>query len=118
MPKNYSRTQRVADVVHRILARVIREDFKDPRVGMITLSEVEVTPDLKLAKVYVSVLEEAKVAETIKVLNDAAGFFRSQLADSLHLRVIPKPHFIYDDSVVRATRIDRLIRESGDSEES
>jgi ribosome-binding factor A len=112
MPKNFSRTQRVADLIHRILARIIREEFKDPRVGMITLSDVEVTPDLKVAKVYVSVLEEAKVEETIKVLNDAAGFFRSQLASSISLRVIPKPRFIYDDSVVRGNRIDKLLNES------
>lgn len=108
-PRNYSRTSRVADVVQRLLANCIREQFKDPRVGMITISEVKVTPDLRLAKVYISVLEEAKRDETLKILNGAAGFFRSQLANALELRVIPKPQFIYDDSVIRGNRIEMLL---------
>lgn len=111
MPKTFSRTQRIADVIHRTLARTLREEFKDPRVGMVTLSEVEVTPDLKLAKVYFTVLQESKVQETTKILNDAAGFFRSQLAKSVSLRYVPRPLFLYDDSVVRGNRIDSLLRQ-------
>lgn len=107
--KSFSRTSRVADVVHRILANCIREEFKDPRVGMITICEVSVTPDLRLAKVYISVLEQDKKDQTLKILNEASGFFRSQLADHLRVRVTPKPQFIYDDSVVRGNRIESLL---------
>lgn len=109
MPKNFSRSQRVADAVHQCLARVIRSEFKDPRVGMITVLSVEMTPDLKHAKIYVSVLEDEKVSETIKVLNKAAGFFRAQIASNIQLRVVPNPRFIFDDSVIRENRIAQIL---------
>ncbi len=109
MPKNFSRRDRVADVVHRIVARTLREEFRDPRVGMITVSSVDVSPDMKHAKIYVTVLEDQKAAESIRILNLASGFFRSQLAASLQLRVIPKPQFVFDASVVRGNRITSLL---------
>lgn len=109
MPKSFSRSQRVADAVHQCLARVIRTEFKDPRVGMVTVLNVEMTPDLKHAKIYVSVLEDEKVSETINILNKAAGFFRSQIANSIQLRVVPTPRFIFDDSVHRGNRIEQLL---------
>lgn len=109
MPKSFSRSQRVADAVHQCLARVIRSEFKDPRVGMITVLNVEMTPDLKHAKIYVSVLEDEKVSETIKVLNKAAGFFRAQIANNIQLRVVPNPRFIFDDSVIRGNRIAQIL---------
>lgn len=109
MPKSFSRTERVADAVHQCVARVIRSEFKDPRVGMITVLQVVVTPDLKHAKIYVSVLEDEKISETIKILNKAAGFFRSQIAGSIQLRVVPMPHFIFDDSVIRGNRIEQIL---------
>jgi ribosome-binding factor A len=107
--KSFSRTARVADLIHRLLAGIIRNDFKDPRVGMITVSSVIVTPDLKHAKIYVTVLEIEKVPETLKILNDASGFFRSSLAKELELRVIPKPFFVFDDSVIRGNRISSIL---------
>ncbi len=109
MPKSFSRTERVADAVHQCVARVIRSDFKDPRVGMITVLQVAVTPDLKHAKIYVSVLEDKKISETIKILNNAAGFFRTQIANNIQLRVVPMPHFIFDDSVIRGNRMERIL---------
>lgn len=110
MPKNVNRTGRVAEAVHRLLARCIREEFKDPRVGMITITSVDVSPDLKYAKVYVTVLEDEKRAETIEILNQANGFFRSQLAKALpSARVIPKPHFIFDDSILKGNRIQSIL---------
>lgn len=109
MPKNFSRAARVADLIHRLLAGIIQNDFKDPRVGMITVSSVEVTPDLKHAKIYVTVLEAEKVVETLKILNAASGFFRSTLAKELKLRVVPQPFFIFDDSVIRGNRISSIL---------
>ena len=109
MPKNYSRTDKVGDLVHRIMARIIREEFKDPRIGMVTVVDVKVSPDLRHAKVYVTVLELEKVEKTLLVLNEASGFFRSQLAKVLDLRIIPKPVFIFDDSVIRGNHIASLI---------
>lgn len=113
MPKNFSRTHRMSDLIHRTLARIIREEFKDPRVGMITVSEVEVSADLKYAKVYITVLEEAKIEETLKVLNQASGFFRSHLARLLKCRVTPKPEFVFDDSVIRGIRITSILESEG-----
>lgn len=109
MPKNFSRTDRVADAIHQCLARVIRSDFKDPRVGMITVLDVKVTPDLKHAKIYISVLEDEKITQTIEVLNKATGFFRSQIAAAVQLRVVPSPRFVFDDSVIRGNRIAQLL---------
>ncbi len=109
MPKSFSRSQRVADAVHQCLARAIRTEFKDPRVGMITVLSVEITPDLKQAKIYVSVLEDEKTAETLRILNKAVGFFRAQIANHIQLRVVPNPRFIFDDSVIRGNRIERIL---------
>jgi ribosome-binding factor A len=109
MPKSFSRTTRVAEVSQRIIARAIREEFKDPRVGLITISSVVISPDLRHAKVYVTILPEEKIEETLKILNAASGFFRSKLAEQLSLRVVPKPHFVYDDSVIRGNRIVALL---------
>ena len=109
MPRNFSRAERVADLVHRNLARLLQGEFKDPRIGMVTVSGVQVSADLKHAKIYVTVLEEAKREETLRILNDASGFFRSSLASSVQLRVVPKPLFIFDDSVVRGNRINSIL---------
>lgn len=109
MPKSFSRSQRVADAVHQCLARIIRSEFKDPRVGMITVLNVEMTPDLKHAKIYISVLEDEKVSETVKVLNKAAGFFRAQIAKAIQLRIVPDVRFVFDDTIIRGNRITQLL---------
>ena len=108
-PKGFSRADRVGDAIHRAIAGIIRTEFTDPRVGLITISHVRITPDLKNARIYVTVLEEDKIAITLKILNDAQGFFRHQLADAVHLRVVPKVEFIFDESVIRGTRIETLL---------
>lgn len=114
MPKEFSRTGRVADVLQRELAQIIQKEMRDPRVGMITISEVRVTKDLAQAKVFVSILDdnEDKVKQVMKALNDAAGFLRSQLAGKLTLRTTPKLFFTYDDSLIRGNRLHKLIDEA------
>ena len=111
MPKNFNRADRVADVIQRLIARLLQEEFGDPRIGMVTITKVNVSPDLKQAKIYVTVLEEAKAKETIAILNHAAGFFRGHLARDLNLRVTPKPTFIYDETIIRANRINSILEE-------
>jgi len=106
---NVSRNKRVEDVIHKAIASAIRQDFKDPRVGMVTVMSVTLTKDLKSARIYVSVLEEEKVTETIAILNKGVGFFRSCLASALRLRVVPRLQFVYDESVVRGSRMETLI---------
>lgn len=107
--RGYDRMDRIADLMHRSIAKLLREEFKDPRVQFVTVAFVKVSRDLAHAKVYITVLDEQKTNETIKILNAAAGFFRSQLARMMSLRVVPKPQFIFDESILRGSKILSLI---------
>lgn len=117
MPKVYSRTQRVGDMIQREVAQLIQCDIKDPRVGMVTVLAVDVSRDLSHAKVYISTLgEEAEGHEVVKVLNHAAGFLRCQLANNVKLRITPQLHFIYDNSITRGRKLTDLIDLALDSD--
>jgi ribosome-binding factor A len=110
MPKDYPRSRRIAEQVQRELADIIRLELKDPRVGLITITDVEVTPDHKLAKVYFTLLgEESRIEEATSGLQHAAGFLRSQLAHRFEMRTVPQLAFIYDASVERGARLSQLI---------
>lgn len=112
------RMQRVSDLMHRSIAKLLREEFKDPRIGMVTISSVEVSRDLAHAKVYITVLQESKIKETIDILNEASGFFRGHLARTLNLRLVPKPRFIFDESVMRGSHIESLLASVHDKNRS
>ncbi len=108
----YSRTQRVADQIQRELATLIQLEMKDPRLGMVTVSAVELSRDMSYAEVYVTVLEQADSAEvelTLKILSGAAGFLRTRLAKRVQLRAVPHLRFHYDESVARGQRLSALI---------
>lgn len=110
MAKNSSRVARIGDQIQKDLAELIRTQVKDPRVGMITLTGVEVTSDYRHAKVFFTALGEAEAAERARIgLERASGFLRSQLAGGLQLRVVPELHFVHDESVVRGIELSRLI---------
>jgi len=110
MPRDFPRSRRIAGQVQRELSDVIRLELKDPRVGMITLTDVEVTPDNAHARVYFTLLGEAsRIDEATAGLQHAAGYLRSQLAHRLKLRVVPQLHFEYDASVERGIRVSQLI---------
>ncbi len=109
MAKNYSRIQRIADLIQTALAEILQKQAKDLRFGFITVTEVTVAPNLSFAKVYVSVLEEEKAVEAVAALNKAAKYLRYELANAVELRITPQLKFIYDDSVVRGSRISSLI---------
>jgi len=110
MPKDFPRSRRIAEQVQRELSDIIRLELKDPRVGMITLTDVEVTPDNAHARVYFTLLGEAsRIDEATAGLQHAAGYLRSQLAHRLKLRVVPQLHFEYDASVERGIRVSQLI---------
>jgi len=113
MPKDFSRSRRIAEQIQRELADLVRLELKDPRVGMITLTDVEVTQDYEHAKVFFTSLGDAtQAAAAVKGLQHAAGFLRSQLAHRLLLRTIPQLHFVYDTSVERGVRLAHLIDEA------
>ena len=99
---------RVADQIQRDLAELIRE-LKDPRLGMATITQIEVTPDYAHAKVYFSVLV-GDPAETGVALNEAAGFLRNGLFKRLSIHTVPTLHFHFDHSTERAAEITALIQ--------
>lgn len=108
MPKDFARTDRVAEQIQRELAELIRLEVKDPRVRMVTLTAVEVTADYSHAKVYYTTLDGAN-SKVQQGLERASGFLRSQLAHAMKLRVIPQLHFVYDISVERGAHLSQLI---------
>lgn len=113
MPKDYPRSRRIAEQIQRELAEIIRLELKDPRVGMITLTDVEVTPDCEHAKVFFTRLGDAAENQDVtRALAHAAGFLRSELAHRMRLRVVPQLQFAYDESVERGVRLSNLIDEA------
>ncbi len=113
MAKDPSRLGRIADQIQRDLADLIRNELKDPRVGMITLTGVEVSNDYRHAKIFFTTLGGPEaVSQTQQGLQRASGFLRSQLAGSLKLRIVPELHFVHDESVERGVRLSKLIDEA------
>ena len=111
MPKDYSRTDRVAEQIQRELAELLRLQVKDPRVRMITLTGVDVTKDYAHANVFYTTLEgESKAMQ--EGLEHASGFLRSQLAHVMKLRITPQLHFVYDASVERGAHLSQLIEQA------
>ena len=106
------RMRRVDEAVRSVLSDAITKDLKDPRVGFVTVTGVKTSPDLRHARVYVSVLgdEEAREA-TLQGLASAHGFLQSRLASELSLKHTPALEFEYDDSVDRGMRINQLLQE-------
>ena len=110
MPRDHPRARRIAEQIQRELADLIRLELKDPRVGMVTLTEVEVSRDLSHAKVYFTLLGDAeRVAEAGAGLGHAAGYLRSELSHRLQLRTVPELHFAHDASVENGMRLSQLI---------
>ena len=117
MPKEFSRTDRIADFLKRELAQLIRFEVKDPRLGMVNITDVEVSRDIAHAKVFFTVVgasldtqaNEAECQKAADVLNRAAGFLRKQLAAANTLRTTPQLHFFYDKSVIQGGQLAALI---------
>ena len=124
MPRDFKRAERVAGTLRRELAQLIQMEVKDPEVGFIGLSDVEVTRDLAHAKVFVTVFEHEKAEGSIKALNKAAGYLRRRLGQEMRIRAVPELQFVHDSSVETGRRMDDLIEaalaadrhDSGDSD--
>ena len=111
MPKKSSKPNRsfqIADQIQRDLTELIARELKDPRVGMVTISAVEVTPDYAHAKVFFSILV-GDAQETEEALNLAAGFLRNGLFKRLHIHTVPTLHFHFDRTTERAADLNALI---------
>ena len=119
MAKEYSRTQRVADYLQRELAGLIQHEVRDPRVGMVSITGVNVSRDLGHAKVYFTALdcESAEdAADSTEALNRAAGFLRSQLSRDSSMRSVPQLRFYFDTSVGRGRELEDLIQRAADAD--
>ncbi|MCK5903297.1 MAG: 30S ribosome-binding factor RbfA [Cocleimonas sp.] len=109
MPYDYSRTDRIGEQIKRELALLIRNEIKDPRVGMVSILDVEVTKDLNQAKVYFDTLQQDNHETCEQGLNRASGFLRRALSRSIELRNTPALIFIYDDTEQKANDLSVII---------
>lgn len=111
--RGFSRSDRVVEQIRRELAELIRLELKDPRVGMVSLTAVEITPDYAHAKIfYTSLADAAQRAEIERGLKRSAGFLRRELGKRVRIHHTPELHFVYDASVERGTELSRLIDEA------
>jgi ribosome-binding factor A len=125
------RMRRVDEAIRQVLGDAVAGDLKDPRVGFVTVTDVRTSPDLRQARVYVSVLganggasDETEREATLDGLRSGHGFLQARIARELHLKRTPTLEFIYDDTTDRALRVEELIASSptsspeGEGEES
>lgn len=111
MASEFSRSRRVGEQIRRILAQLLQDEIHDPRIGMVTLTAVEVSRDLSHAKIFFTVLDDDADAasKTRDALSHASGFLRRALGRQIKLRLTPELHFEYDRSVERGRRLTSLI---------
>jgi ribosome-binding factor A len=110
--KNFSRSDRISEQIRRDLAEIIRGELKDPRVGMISLTAIELTPDYAHAKVFFTTLDISHLPEIQSGLARAAGFLRRELGRRIRIHTLPELHFIHDDSLERGASLSKLIDEA------
>ena len=104
------RLRRVDEAIRQVLSDSVTQDLKDPRVGFVTVTAVRTSPDLRHARVYVSVLgDEAQRTGSLEGLRSAHGFLQRQVATELRLKHTPTLQFVYDETVERAQRLTDLI---------
>ncbi|MGB0895247.1 MAG: 30S ribosome-binding factor RbfA [Parashewanella sp.] len=113
MAKEFSRTRRIGQQLQQELAVVVQRDMKDPRIGMVTVNDVEVSRDLSFARVFVTFFDEdqEQVEMKIAALTKASGYIRSLVAGRMKLRVMPELKFVYDSSLVEGMRMSNLVTE-------
>ena len=106
------RSERLAEQIREEVGMIIAGEIEDPRVGLATVTEARLSPDLRYAKIYISVVgSEAEVKESLAALNHAARFVRRQLAATLRMKYTPELHFVYDEATATAARIEELLSE-------
>ncbi len=105
--------RRVNEAVREVLSARLAEGLKDPRIGFVTVTSVDTSPDLRYARVYVSVLgSEAQRSDSLEGLAASHGFLQARVNDELHMKRTPRLEFVYDDSVERGMRISELIEKA------
>ena len=119
MAREFSRTERVADYLQRELAGVIQHEVRDPRLGMVSITGVEVTKDLGYAKVFYTLLgceSDQDAVDSTEVLNKAAGFLRTRLSKDSSMRTVPRLRFKFDNSVGQGRFMEGLISQAADAD--
>ena len=106
----YKRSKRVSDVLRKEIADIIMYKVKDPRIGFVTVTGADVTDDIKIARVYVSILKDDERKTTIEVLNSAKSFIRSELSKRVRMKFIPTIEFRLDTSIEYGSRIEKLLK--------
>ena len=110
MQKNNPRIHRISQAIQIELVKLIEREIKDPRLGIVTVTGVEVTSDLSYAKIYIVARDESKAKESLKILNGAASFLRRRLAKEVRLRVIPELQFHYDQASIYGSKMYALLK--------
>jgi ribosome-binding factor A len=110
---DYQRSERVGELLTEVIAEVLREDIRDPRVTGVTITAARVTKDLRQARIYFTILGGAAENKdsVLAGLKSALGFIRSKIGKQLKLRFVPAIEFFYDQSVDEAERIEKLLRQ-------
>ena len=116
MPREFSRSERMAEQLRRELAEIVRDEIKDPRLGFVSFTEIRMSRDLSHAVVYSSVLNSESQDEAIEILNRAVGFIRKEIARRIRARIVPTLKFVADESVIRGEAMDELISEAIESD--
>ncbi len=116
MPREFSRSQRMAEQLRRELAEIVRDEIKDPRLGFVSFTEIRMSRDLSHAVVYCSVLDSESQDQAVEILNRAVGFIRKEIAHRIRARIVPTLKFVVDDSVIRGVTMDELISEAIESD--
>ncbi|KXF79683.1 30S ribosome-binding factor RbfA [Enterovibrio coralii] len=119
MAKEFSRTQRVSQQLQKEIALILQREIKDPRIGMVTVSDVEVSRDLAYAKVFVTFLTMGDQTPQggLEALQEATGYIRSLLGKAIRLRVTPEITFFFDQSLTEGMRISNLVTQAVKSDE-
>ena len=112
MAREFKRSDRVAQEIQKEIAVILQREVKDPRIGLVTVSDVEVSSDLAYAKVFVTFLfdhDEQAITQGMKGLEKAAPYIRTLLGKTMRLRIVPEIRFIYDESLVEGMRMSNLV---------
>ena len=110
--KNNNRQARIDEEFKKEISNIINYNLKEPKVtGMISVTRVKVTPDLKYAKIWVSILNSKNINETLKGLTKSSGFIRTELAKRINLRYTPELSFVIDDSLEYGAKIDNILKD-------
>ncbi len=109
--KKYQRSDRVSNIIHQAVSDIIENELNDERLGMITVTGVDIGHDLKNARVYITIFDENDVDLTLKTLNNATGFIRSRIGEKVILRHVPTVQFFFDSSTLNGMKMDKLFDE-------